>query len=219
MKKSILTLFCFSVFFASCFNAENTKTNDAAKTNEGNRQQASGSPSSNSDQSTPQPVEPNVSQSPPIVNANGQNITYSTEGELDIVGTEINYDIILPSDILFDFDKHELRPEAGDLLQKLKAHFVGRKTNQVHVFGHTDSKGDDQYNAVLSQKSAVAVQKWLKENTDVYAMALGMGEREALVPNENPGGSDNPENRQRNGRVTIRVALYPGYKSHLPAFL
>jgi len=209
MKKNILILFCFLVFLISCNNAVNTKTNDAVKTDENNRQQAAGSPPSNSGQPSSQPPEPNISKSPTIVNSNGQNITYSTEGELEIVGNETNYDILLPTDILFDFDKYELRPEAKDLLQKLKAHFDTRKTDQVHIFGHTDSKGSDQYNATLSQRRAVAVQKWLKDNTGVYAMALGMGEREPLVPNENPDGSDNPENRQRNRRVTIRVAVYP----------
>lgn len=215
MRKDIFILFCFLVFLVSCNNAENTKTKDTAATTENDGQQANGSqqtdgsPQPNSKQSSPQPLEPNADKSPSVVNSSGQNITYSTEGELEIVGSETNYDILLPSDFLFDFDKYELRPEANDLLQKLKAHFATHKTNQVHVFGHTDSKGDDKYNAVLSQKRAIAVQKWVKENTGVFAMALGMGEREPLLPNENADGSDNPENRQRNRRVTVRVAAYP----------
>jgi len=209
MRKDIFILFCFLVFLVSCNNAENTKTKDTAATTENNGQQANGSSQPNSQQSSQQPTEPNADKSPSVVNSNGQNITYSTEGELEIVGSETQYDIILPSDILFNFDKYELRPEANNLLQKLKAHFATHKTSQVHVFGHTDSKGDDKYNAVLSQKRAVTVQKWLKENTGVFAMALGMGEREPLLPNENPDGSDSPENRQRNRRVTIRVVAYP----------
>ena len=220
MKKEILILFCLLIFLTACPKTENTETKERAASSGNGERQTSDSPRTsdlptNSNQFSPQNSAPNASKSPEIVNANGQNITYSTAGELEIVGSETQYDIILPTDILFDFDKHEIRPEANDLLGKLKAHFAGRKTSQVHVFGHTDSKGSDQYNAVLSQKRAVAVQKWLKENTGVYAMALGMGEREPLAPNENADGSDNPENRQRNRRVTIRVVVYPDIKERL----
>lgn len=209
MTKHFFILFCSLIFAASCYNAGDTKTENNSSAAEGSRQQSNNSQPANSAAASANTPPPNANQSPTIVNSNGQNITFSTAGELEIVGNEINYDVLLPSDILFDFDKHALRPEAADLLQKLKAHFAGKRTNQVHIFGHTDSKGDDQYNAVLSQKRAIAVQKWLKENTDIYAMALGMGEREPLVPNENADGSDNPENRQRNRRVTVRVALKP----------
>ena len=221
MRKDVLILFCFLIFLVACPGAENAKKEETAATSENaarpanDSRQAADSPQTNAPQSSPSPTEPNAEKSPTIVNANGQNITYSTAGELEIVGSETQYDIILPTDILFDFDKHEIRPEAKDLLGKLKAHFAGRKMSQVHVFGHTDSKGSDQYNAVLSQKRAVAVQKWLKENTGVYAMALGMGEREPLAPNENADGSDNPENRQRNRRVTIRAVVYPDIKERL----
>ena len=81
----------------------------------------------------------------------------------------------------------------------------------IHVWGHTDSKGSDQYNAVLSQKRAVAVANWLKKNikTKGLVMAIGRGEQEPLVPNENADGSDNPANRQKNRRVTLSVVKYP----------
>ncbi|GAB3998227.1 hypothetical protein GCM10028807_45330 [Spirosoma daeguense] len=128
-----------------------------------------------------------------------------------IKGEENQYDILLPTDILFDFDKATLRPEGLGLLQKVKQHFTTHGVDQLHVWGHTDSKGNDQYNFKLSQRRAIAVADWLKKNVKMkgLVMSIGRGEQEPLVPNENPDGSDNPENRQQNRRVTLSVVKYP----------
>ncbi|WP_420147985.1 OmpA family protein [Spirosoma sp.] len=142
----------------------------------------------------------------------GQNYTFtSSEDSLRIVGTENQYDIILPTDVLFDFDKWDLRPDGIALLEKVKAHFARHGADQLHVWGHTDSKGTDQYNLVLSQKRAVAVSNWLKKQIKIKGliMAAGRGEQEPLAPNTNPDGSDNPQNRQKNRRVTLSVVKYP----------
>lgn len=142
----------------------------------------------------------------------GQNYTFATSGDLQIVGRENQYDIILPTDVLFDFDKSELRSEAGELLAKVKAHFAANAVDQLHVKGHTDSKGSDQYNYVLSQKRALAVCNWLKrEVPDIRGLrnCIGRGEEEPLATNENPDGSDNEVNRQKNRRVTLSVIKNP----------
>lgn len=130
---------------------------------------------------------------------------------LQIVGTENQYDIILPTDVLFDFDKWNLRPDGIRLLEKVKQHVAQHGADQLHVWGHTDSKGSDQYNAVLSQKRAVAVANWLKKQIKVKGliMAIGRGEKEPLVSNTNADGSDNPGNRQKNRRVMLSVVSYP----------
>ncbi|MBD2751441.1 OmpA family protein [Spirosoma validum] len=138
------------------------------------------------------------------------SFTPSTDS-LQIVGTENKYDIILPTDVLFDFYKSNLRPDGIALLEKVRKHFAQHGADQLHVWGHTDSKGSDQYNAVLSQKRAVALADWLKKQISVKGliMAIGRGEKEPLVPNNNSDGSDNPVNRQKNRRVTLSVVKYP----------
>lgn len=143
--------------------------------------------------------------------ASGQNYTVAASGdELQIAGSKTQYDIILPADVLFDFDKTELRPEGLPILQKVKEHFATHRVNQLHVRGHTDSKGDDQYNYKLSQRRAMTVAAWLKKNikTKGLIMSIGRGEEEPLLPNENPDGTDNPVNRQKNRRVTLSVVEY-----------
>ncbi|GAB3920527.1 hypothetical protein GCM10028804_14850 [Larkinella terrae] len=141
----------------------------------------------------------------------------SSNGKLKIIGSENQYDILLPTDILFDFDKATLRPEGLTLLESVKQHFATHGVDQLHVWGHTDSKGNDQYNFKLSQRRAIAVADWLKKNikTKGLIMSVGRGEQELLVPNTNPDGSDNPENRQKNRRVTLSVVKYPNVNKML----
>lgn len=145
----------------------------------------------------------------PMTPKDAQNFLAAAPSELRILGDEFRYDMLLPADILFDFDKAELRPDAEPLLQKVKAHFTTHETNQVHVWGHTDSKGTNEYNHLLSQRRAKAVCDWLEREVGGFNMCLGRGEEEPLLPNENPDGTDNPLNRQLNRRVTLSVVLYP----------
>lgn len=145
-----------------------------------------------------------------------QNFEASATGELRIVGDEARYDIILPADVLFDFDKSQLRADAALMLEKLKAHFAAHKASQVHVRGHTDSKGTPEYNYTLSQNRAAAVCRFLREHAGLtFTNCIGRGEDEPLVPNENADGSDNPKNRQLNRRVTVSVVFYPDTKAML----
>lgn len=115
----------------------------------------------------------------------------------------------LGADILFDFDRYDLRPEAGPVLQKLLEQVrarVPRATWQVE--GHTDAKGSDAYNDALSNRRATSVRRWLTEQggvpgTDIAT--VGFGERRPVAPNQHPDGRDNPEGRQLNRRVEILV--------------
>lgn len=183
------------------------------------------SPATTAPPSAPQPAtaetdtlsdQPATTAQP--TDASGQNFTFAgSNNDLQIVGSENQYDILLPTDVLFDFDKANLRPEGLALLQKVKQHFATHGVDQLHVWGHTDSKGNDQYNFKLSQRRAIAVADWLKRNvkTKGLIMSLGRGEQEPLVPNENSDGSDNPVNRQKNRRVTLSVIKYPDAKKML----
>jgi outer membrane protein OmpA-like peptidoglycan-associated protein len=139
-----------------------------------------------------------------------QNFLAAAPGDLRIVGDENRYDIVLPADVLFDFDRSDLRPDAVPLLRQVKAHLAANRADQLHVRGYTDSKGSDEYNFVLSQKRAGAVCDWLKrENAADFTLCIGRGEEEPLLPNDNADGSDSPVNRQLNRRVTLSVVRYP----------
>lgn len=121
--------------------------------------------------------------------------------------TETEYLIELPGDILFDFDKWAIREDAEDTLSKV-GDIIQATKYPVAITGHTDSKGQESYNLELSKKRAEAVKQWLVIRAGIDAARIetgGKGESEPVAPNTNPDGSDNPEGRQKNRRVEIRI--------------
>jgi outer membrane protein OmpA-like peptidoglycan-associated protein len=122
------------------------------------------------------------------------------------VGQEIQ--VALSSDLLFDFDKWDIKKEAEVSLQKLSKLIKNLKKSQVVIEGHTDAKGSDKYNLNLSQKRAQAVKAWLQSKGGLKKAKFqvqGSGEAKPVAPNRNPDGSDNPKGRAQNRRVEIRI--------------
>ena len=116
--------------------------------------------------------------------------------------------IELDADVLFDFDKYNLRPEAADSLRKVGEVAKSYGNSPVLIEGHTDSKGSPPYNMTLSENRAASVKNWLVQNASVSASRIttrGLGETNPIAPNTNPNGSDNPAGRQKNRRVEITI--------------
>ncbi|MFT3977002.1 MAG: OmpA family protein [Sphingomonas bacterium] len=111
----------------------------------------------------------------------------------------------LPADILFDFDKATLRPDAAQGLEKAARLLANYPDASIAVAGHTDARGDDAYNDALSKRRAGAVADWLEQRTDRTAEVRGFGKRRPIAPNTHDDGSDDPEGRQRNRRVEIII--------------
>lgn len=111
----------------------------------------------------------------------------------------------LPTDVLFDFDKAEIRPDAGPALAKAAEVLKSYPTAKVTIGGHTDSKGDEAYNTALSLRRAKAVADRLSWPAGRTLAAEGFGEARPVAPNTRQDGSDDPEGRQKNRRVEIRI--------------
>lgn len=112
----------------------------------------------------------------------------------------------LPGDVLFDFDKSDIRPDARPVLSKLSDALKAMSETPVAIIGHTDAKGSDSYNQHLSERRAASVRRWLSDSGVVASMSTqGKGERAPIAPNENNDGSDNPEGRQKNRRVEFII--------------
>jgi len=114
---------------------------------------------------------------------------------------------IILNNIFFDFDKATLRTQSNTELNKLYKFLIKYSQLIVEISGHTDSKGADQYNQLLSEKRAQAVvdfliTKGINKNQLVFK---GYGETQPTVKNINPDGSDNPDNRQLNRRVELKI--------------
>ncbi len=115
--------------------------------------------------------------------------------------------IDLSGDVLFDFDKWSIRREAEATLTKVAALIAEYPRQRVRIDGHTDGKGDDAYNRKLSERRAGAIKDWLVARGAKAAnlAAKGWGRSKPVAANAKPDGSDNPEGRQANRRVEIRI--------------
>jgi photosystem I P700 chlorophyll a apoprotein A2 len=120
--------------------------------------------------------------------------------------TEREIKIDLSADVLFDFDKADLRPQAGPALEKVAAVMNTYPKASALIEGHTDGKGSDQYNQRLSERRADSVRRWLAAaGVKTRMSARGWGKTKPVAPNAKPDGSDDPVGRQKNRRVEITV--------------
>ncbi len=114
----------------------------------------------------------------------------------------------LSGDVLFDYDKAVLRPEAEQTLKKVAVVLSQFPESKVTVEGYTDSKGTKATNMQLSRERAQSVKDWLVKNGGVIATNIatkGYVEQETIAMNKNADGSDNPLGRALNRRVSIIV--------------
>ena len=126
---------------------------------------------------------------------------------MEVKETPTELRIELSGDILFDFDKWDIRPAAEPTLRQVADLIAKRTGATVSIAGYTDSKGDDNYNLRLSEKRADSVKNWLLQHQSALKTinTKGFGEANPVAANANPDGSDNPEGRQKNRRVEITV--------------
>lgn len=107
----------------------------------------------------------------------------------------------LKNDLLFDTGSAVLKPQAIEEVSKLADILVKYPEDRIRVEGHTDSKGNQSKNEVLSSRRAEAVKNVLigrgvKEN---QIMVLGMGQTQPIADNKTSEG------RALNRRVELHI--------------
>lgn len=122
--------------------------------------------------------------------------------DLEAEATEQGLVVPLPEQVLFDFNRAEVREDAKATLAKV-AQVVGFFAGaQVEVQGHTDDVGSDQYNQDLSERRANAVRDHLVAVEGIPPERLvvrAFGESRPVAPN------DSEQGRQRNRRVEVVI--------------
>lgn len=114
--------------------------------------------------------------------------------------------LTLPADVLFQFDRADLKTSAAHALQQALQLITTQQVRSVIIEGHTDSIGWPDYNKRLSDKRANAVKNWFVKHGAPGAdsfVTKGLGISQPIALNTNPDGSDNPEGRRKNRRVSI----------------
>ena len=110
--------------------------------------------------------------------------------------------IVSMPDVLFDFNKYTLKPEAREKLAKISGIVLAYPDLKLNIEGHTDSIGSDEYNQGLSEKRAEGVRGYLisqgvkPENVS----ATGLGKANPVADNSTAHG------RQLNRRVEMVVS-------------
>ena len=101
----------------------------------------------------------------------------------------------------FGFDDVSVSQESRNSLQPLIDYLLGNPEARVTLTGHTDSIGNAEYNQLLSERRARAVELFLLQQGIDKKMIrlLGMGEKRPVRPNDKPAG------RKSNRRVSIVV--------------
>jgi outer membrane protein OmpA-like peptidoglycan-associated protein len=110
--------------------------------------------------------------------------------------------VVNMGDVLFDFGKYELRPEAREKLAKLSGIILAHPGLDLAVEGHTDNVGSDEVNQKLSEKRAETVRAYLLQQglADGNVTSRGFGKTTPVADNSTSEG------RQKNRRVEIVVS-------------
>ncbi len=135
----------------------------------------------------------------------GQGNFSSLDGLLSQGGpvTDRTAPILLPTDLLYDYDSAVLRPEALDSLNKLGQLILRNPTADFLIEGHSDSFGAPAYNQTLSQRRAESVKQWLVSAMGIDGLRIqtrGFGSTRPLAA---VGGS--VEEQRLNRRVEIVI--------------
>ena len=115
--------------------------------------------------------------------------------------------IVIPN-IYYEFDKANLTASSTITIDTtIYKILIETPDIIVEIGSHTDARGSDEYNIVLSQKRAESVVNYLisKKIDPRRLRAKGYGETKFIAPNQKPDGSDDPEGRQKNRRTEFRI--------------
>lgn len=111
--------------------------------------------------------------------------------------------ILMPTDLLFEYDAAELRPDAEMALKKLGALIARNPGSHFRIEGHTDSFGGEDYNMALSLRRAEAVRNWLVTHAGIAPQRItteGLGKTRLLV-----SGTRSIGEQRLNRRVEIVI--------------
>jgi outer membrane protein OmpA-like peptidoglycan-associated protein len=106
------------------------------------------------------------------------------------------------SDVLFDFNKFTLKPEAREKLARVSGILLAYPGLKVQVEGYTDNIGSDEYNQKLSEQRADGVRDYLVGASvpDGNVAAAGYGKNDPIADNSTSSG------RAQNRRVQLVVS-------------
>jgi len=105
------------------------------------------------------------------------------------------------SKVLFAYDKYDLTETSKSTVNDLAVILNKYPDTKLTIQGHTDSKGSESYNQLLSERRAGTVAEYLKGQGVVASRitSVGYGETQPVA------GNETAEGRSENRRVTFVI--------------
>lgn len=150
-----------------------------------------------------------LSQSTPISTV-GLGLSTTLRADLQLEPLVVDKPIAVPN-IYYDYDKWDIRPDAAVELNKLARIFMDNPRITFELSSHTDSRGGDLYNLVLSDARAKSAVDYLVRQgvSPERLVARGYGET-LLVNGCSNGVSCTEEEHQANRRTEFKVLFRNG---------
>ncbi|MCB0523966.1 MAG: OmpA family protein [Saprospiraceae bacterium] len=111
------------------------------------------------------------------------------------------------NNIYYDFDKWAIRPEAASTLDNLAVFLKDNPGITIELGSHTDSRGSDDYNMLLSDKRAASAVAYLVDKQHIDSTKItskGYGESQ-LVNSCGNGVNCSESDHQQNRRTEIKI--------------
>ena len=125
--------------------------------------------------------------------------------KLELEKIIVNKPIVLKN-IYYDLDKWDIRPDAAIELDTLVQIMNENPTISIELGSHTDSRADDKYNDILSQKRAEAVVAYVVSKGIVQTRMTAKGYGETQLVNKCSNGVNcSEEDHQANRRTEFKV--------------
>lgn len=119
-----------------------------------------------------------------------------------VIGNLDDYRVQTEVTIPFQFDRHQLTPQAKEELDTLAKNLGTMKRYFIAVEGYTDRTGSREYNEALSRRRADAVVRYLVANHDVPVYRIHMI---GLGPERPAEEGATRAARAKNRRVEVRL--------------
>src|SRR5699024_420549 len=115
--------------------------------------------------------------------------------------------MLVPDNILFDFDKYDLKKDAKNTLEEISKTLessFNKKDLDITINGHTDDQGTKEYNKELSEKRAEEVKTYFEQQLDSNDLSFtteGYGDTKISASN------NTEEGQAKNSRVALVMSL------------
>ena len=146
-------------------------------------------------------VEPGVTD----VLSNG-NAMGTFLANIDLQPLELNQTFKIEN-IYYDYNKSHIRPDAAEELNRLVGVLIDNPGVKVELGSHTDSRGSDSYNLLLSEKRAQSAVNYLVEHGGVdFNTLTAKGYGESIIVNQCKNGVKcDDETHEQNRRTELKI--------------